>query len=110
MPWQEEATDSAEEDAALVAEYQHRLQHQQSGETGLLVAAPAVCQQAVGARRAEQLAIALTYENAEVTVELVDQANLSDPPGKFLSSSFWLLCLYHPNILAFEGMGTAKDK
>lgn len=76
-------TDSGEEDDRLISEYQHRLQSQLTGEIGLLVTAPEVCQEAVRLRRAEQLAVALTYENAEVTVELVDKANLQDPPGTF---------------------------
>ena len=84
---QNDGTDSAEEDARLMSEYQHRIQHQMSGEAGQLVTEPGVCQEAVSARRAEQLAIALTYENAEVTVELVNKANLNDPPGNFLQ---WL--------------------
>lgn len=78
---QEDPTDSAEEDDKLVSGYQQRIQQQQSGEAGSLVTMPAVCQQAVKERRAEQLAIALTYNNAEVAVELVDKANLHDPPG-----------------------------
>lgn len=50
-------------------------------EHAVLVPNPPICERAVKERKAEQLAIVLTYDSSEMVVELVSKANLDDPPG-----------------------------
>ena len=71
--------DQVEELAAVASE-----RWRQASENAVLVTRPAVCAKAVQEFRAERLSVALTYQDAEIAVEMVNKANLNDPPGVLL--------------------------
>ena len=56
-------------------------QRKRANQGAVLITNPGICHQTISKREAERLAVALTYQDAEIAVELVTRANLNDPPG-----------------------------